>query len=407
MVIKIFKNKHLPLLLALGFIIIALVFTRFYKLEQLFYFGIDEEYQSLLAWEQVKNFHPIWIGTSQANTGFYLGPGVVYWHAALLWISQGNPLILGITAGIVSMLFILTFFFTIKNFYTLNVAFLSSVFLIFTPFTLYYDRRFWNPTLVPFISFLFFLVYTKMKRYPNLILLLSFLIGLSFHVHASLFMHLPIALYFVVRYYICRRNIKHKYFLLLSGIFVFLVIYSPLIVYDYFHNFDNLLTPLRLLQQRSGQFKINQYYFLIITPYLTLIAGLFFSRTKKWMQILVVLAVIVWGSSYLFLQPISEGLTQKKLIIKKVFQELKGKPYILETSEDYLFFGGWRYLFKVYGYAPNKSQADSMFGWIYQDEIKNPQTKLKVTVTKGKRAPEKEPWKRLSDGYYYVYIYRL
>jgi len=45
------------------------------------------------------------------------------------------------------------------------------------------------------------------------------------------------------------------------------------------------------------------------------------------------------------------------------------KPYALENygkdPRKYHSYGGWRYLFRVYGKKPARAFADEFFGWIY------------------------------------------
>ncbi|KKQ38833.1 MAG: hypothetical protein US54_C0002G0021 [Candidatus Roizmanbacteria bacterium GW2011_GWA2_37_7] len=79
-------NK-LPRLMKENFVLCVIffliLFVRLWKVPELFNFTFSEEMQAFLAWEQVKNFHPIWIGVSAANINYYLGPGFTYLNAML------------------------------------------------------------------------------------------------------------------------------------------------------------------------------------------------------------------------------------------------------------------------------------------------------------------------------------
>src|SRR3990167_3317458 len=85
-------------------IILIILFLRFWKVTELFNFTFSEEIEALMAWEQVKNFHPIWIGVSAANINYYLGPGFVYFQALLLFISKGKLEILAYSAVILGLI---------------------------------------------------------------------------------------------------------------------------------------------------------------------------------------------------------------------------------------------------------------------------------------------------------------
>ena len=92
-------------------------------------------------------------------------------------------------------------------------------------------------------------------------------------------------------------------------------------------------------------------------------------------------------------------------------RKLSGKsPYSLETygkdPRKYHPYGGWRYLFKTYGRAPNQSFADEFFGWIYPDEIKNTPSTLKVVVMEEKDyKTDVKPLAVFSEGAYKAYVF--
>ena len=95
------------------FLLAIASFFRFYRLQQLMPFTIDEEYVSQLAWTIVKDFHVLWIGVSAGSTNYYLGPGYVYVAALLLYISRGDPLVLGIASSLIGVATtVLLYFFT-------------------------------------------------------------------------------------------------------------------------------------------------------------------------------------------------------------------------------------------------------------------------------------------------------
>lgn len=44
-------------------------------------------------------------------------------------------------------------------------------------------------------------------------------------------------------------------------------------------------------------------------------------------------------------------------------------------------FEGWRYLFATYARAPERSDIDQVFGWLYPEEIHNTPVKYSVVIT--------------------------
>lgn len=228
----------------------VIVFLRFWKVPQLFFFNIDEEYQSLLALSIIKDFHIIWIGLSAADTGFYIGPGLVYLHSLLLWISKLDPVILGYTASFIGSLTTLTLFFIVKYLFDKKTAIVTTIIYSFSTFVIYFDRRFWNSTVVPLITILLYFSFIKALKNTRWLILTFFLLGLSFHIHASLFIFIPIAIIVIYRYVL--KNKKIDLITIIFSVLIFLIVYSPLLVFDFVHNFDNLKTPIRMLKKLYG-----------------------------------------------------------------------------------------------------------------------------------------------------------
>lgn len=227
-------------------IIFISAFLRFYKAEDLFIFSGDEEHQMSLAYSIVRNFHIEWVGVSSADTGFYLGPFWIYFGAFWLFLSKGNPAILAYIAPIIGIITTILLYTTAKVMFTKKVALFSSLLYAVLPLIVFYDKKFWNPSLIPLnaILILLFLFLTKRSKYWWPFLFLTY--GFAFHVHLSL---VPLGL--IIAFYFLKslRKIGLK-ISLMSSLF-FLLTISPLIFFDYFTKGQNVLTPLRIAQQVS------------------------------------------------------------------------------------------------------------------------------------------------------------
>jgi hypothetical protein len=237
-----FKTINILFLVIIGF----LIFIRFYRAADFFSFNFDEEYQSHLAFEQIKNFHLIWIGVSASNIGFYLGPGFTYLNAFLFKLTNGDPISLAYFAPLMGVLTGFSLYFVVKEIFNKKAAFLSMIFYLGSSLVNFYDRRFWNPLLIPFITIWLFYFLYKAQKDSRYFIGVSFLLAASLHVHLSLLVFWPIVLFYVI------KNIKMislKTWVLSIGIY--LIIISPLIVFDLVHNFDNLRMPLRYIQNKN------------------------------------------------------------------------------------------------------------------------------------------------------------
>jgi 4-amino-4-deoxy-L-arabinose transferase-like glycosyltransferase len=411
---------------------VLIVFLRFYQVPQRFIFDIDTEYQAFLAKTIIKDFHIIWVGVSAGSIGYYLGPGLVYLTAFLLFISKGDPLSLAYFSALVGTVTLLSLFFVTKKIFGNKVAYIAGVFYGFSAFIIYYDRKYW-PIFIPLVGIWLFYSLIKARKDTLWLILSAVLIGISFHVHLTLLIFFVPFFYTVFRK---RKKIKSGTWILIS--FSYLVTTSPLLVFDFVHNFDNLLTPLKFIKnigQTPGSFNphlnpflfgLNKIVFIDIPKYrfaniiITLFSILIMAKltvAKKNYPGKLLFAIVALFSFLFCLYPgkiqeyylvllfpfwsMAAGLLLKKLkknylcILLSVFiltnlysyfsqDNPHGlstkKKFVEETSrrlnEDYyLSFGsdvdyeGWRYLFETYGKKPARSQADGMFGWTYHDEI--------------------------------------
>ena len=236
------NKKSLHYIIFIGIILLA-IFSRFWKLYNFFTFNFDEEYQALLAWEQVKHLHKIWIGVSASNVNYYLGPGFTYLNALLFYINK-DPVILGIFGSMFGIVTLISLYYVVSRLFSKNAALFSVAFYTGSLFLNFFDRRFWNDTPIVFISLWLFYGLMKVAKNTAWLIWIMFLMGVVLHVHLSLLAFWPVIL---ITVFVNIRKIKLKTWLL--SLVVFLFITFPLLVFDFVHNFDNMLMPVRYLQK--------------------------------------------------------------------------------------------------------------------------------------------------------------
>jgi len=243
-----FKNLMLQLinLLKQNIWIILLfaiiIFLRLWMVPNFFIFTFSEEWQGTLAWEQVKNFHPIWIGVSQANINFYLGSGFIYLNYLLFLIKNGDLVVLAYFSALLGIATVIVLFFVVRDLFDRKIAFITSIFYGCSTLINYYDRRFWNPSFIPLISILYVYALIKTNKDTRWFILIAILTAASFHFHLLLLLFMIPTIYSVIKNF---RKIKWYTWVLM--VIFYLVIISPLIVFDLNHNFDNLLAPYKII----------------------------------------------------------------------------------------------------------------------------------------------------------------
>jgi len=391
------------------------IFLRFWQVPARFIFDIDVQYQVLYALTIVKDFHIVWIGVSASNTGYYLGPGLVYLTSFLLWISR-NPVVLGYFASLVGSLTLLSIWFVAKKIFGEKVSLIATVLYGCVPFIINYDRRFW-PIFVPLVAT--WMLYGLIRSQHNKwwLLLCVFLIGISFHIHLSLMLFWPFVIYAFMRSGVFRLKRSNMIILALS-VLMYFALTSPLLVFDLVHNFDNIKAPFRMLEQlgkggtrvprafpwtmlallagstvlfikqKSVQAKwllgilsvmlfalivypgpMQEYYLVLVFPYLAMGTGVAVSKESNTIVVMVLAVIILVGSYSFLVQPNTRGLAVKKASAEKVCPQTADKPDYLEVGRGGRDYEGWYYLFSVYCKQPARSDVDSMFGWLYQDYL--------------------------------------
>jgi len=241
MVIKMRKGW----LLLVGIFLFSLI-LRLYHLPSNFVFGVDEEFYAYSAQTIIRNFHIVWVG-GPSTADFYLGPFWVYLTSFLLWVSRGDPLFTGYVAIFIGSFTAIAIYLIGKNLFGKSVGLVSSILYAALPLMVFYDQKYWNVSAIPLLSLICFWSLAKLRTNPKWLVLFALAYGLVFHAHLSLVFYGPLAFFWLL---ISRTKIKAKTFLV--SIIVFLVTYSPLLIFDYFHNWSNLLTPVRLWQKVSS-----------------------------------------------------------------------------------------------------------------------------------------------------------
>lgn len=239
MLIFIKKNKAYFIFAC---IIILAVFLRFYRLNEIYVFNFDEEYQATYAWTLVKHFHRIWIGVSSSFLDFYLGPYFTYFTALLLSISKGDPMMGANFAAFLGVITTAAFFFIGWKIFNLTTGIISSLLYATLPLFIFFDQKYWNTMFVPLITLLLFLTINLVKKSAWFWVLFAALFGLILETHLE-----PAPLLLIGFYYFFKGHYFKNIKVVLVGLLIFMILYWPLAMFDYYHNFSNLTIFKRFL----------------------------------------------------------------------------------------------------------------------------------------------------------------
>lgn len=228
-------------LIVLLIIIVVSAFLRFYDLQNRYVFTLDEEYQATYAQTIADDFHIVWIGVSASQLDFYLGPFWTYLTAFLLYISGGDPLFTGYFAALIGVATTVLIYFTGNILYGRSVGVIAGFLYATLPLYVFFDQKYWNPTLIPFLSVLILLALYKSFQNPKWWIILAGSFGLILHTHLSL---VPLTFYPIYLVLFNKTRLNKR--IIVMCIVVLLIILSPLIAFDYFHDYSNITAPLRV-----------------------------------------------------------------------------------------------------------------------------------------------------------------
>lgn len=226
------------------FIVFLAFFLRSYNLPQVYIFGFDEEYQATYAWTLVKDFHLIWIGVSASFLDYYMGPLLTYMTAFFLAISKGDPIITAYVAALTGTFTSLLIFLIGWRFFNLITGLIASLLYASLPIFVFYDQKYWNPMFAPLIVLLIFVTVNLVEKSKWWWIVFAALVGLIFETELA-----PAPLILIGVWYFFKKgfwkNIKLVFFCSLA----FLLLYWPLLVFDYNHNWSNITVLTRLSKQ--------------------------------------------------------------------------------------------------------------------------------------------------------------
>lgn len=219
----------------LGLVFIGSAVLRLWRIDAMFHFMGDEGTQTLAEWKLIHGTLPE-LGPSLSIGTMHLGPLFYYLAAGPLAVAGGSPVGPTVMVALFGIAAVVLLYAYLRPAVGAAPALGASAAMGASFLMVEYSRRPWNPTLTPFFAlvFLWGLVAWK-RRGPAWIVLVSAAL-------ACLLQLQPVNLFFVpllIAYVIAARPPLPSRLAVGGAIAVFLLISSPLIIYDLTHHFAN------------------------------------------------------------------------------------------------------------------------------------------------------------------------
>lgn len=248
------KNKHTILknckswiithrieFIILVVILVIGAFLRLYKIDQYMTFLGDEGRDVLVVRRLLTEFHPPLIGPGTSIGNMYLGPFYYYMMAIPLLLSNFNPVGPAIFIGLLGVATIFFVWWVTREWFG-NIAALISAFLYaISPVIIIYSRSSWNPNIMPFFSLLtvygMWRVWLKKDLKWLVVVGISYAACLQSHYLGLLLLPVIGIVWFIS---LLKLKSRKKYFVYsFIGLFLFLTLMSPLVIFDARHGWHN------------------------------------------------------------------------------------------------------------------------------------------------------------------------
>lgn len=248
MILSFLKKNYLVILT----FFIAL-FLRTYNLEKTLTFLEDEGRDALIAYRMIDTMRPVLLGPQTSTGDMYLGPFYYYFITPALAVANLSPLgpaaLIALTGSVTSVLMFLIG----KKWFGPTAGLVAAILYSVMPLPVVFTRNSWNPNLLPLVSLI--LIYltitlTTQKKLSKTWSWLYFGVGISagilvqLHYMALIFLG-TIALILLLYHY---RNYMGLLRGVALGLFGFLLMLAPFIVFEIRNDFVNIRAITRFVE---------------------------------------------------------------------------------------------------------------------------------------------------------------
>jgi|GEM_PF-2691021 4-amino-4-deoxy-L-arabinose transferase-like glycosyltransferase len=233
--------------LVLGLILLTALVLRLFKLQELFFFTMDESLIAFRALGLFKYHRPFLIGGG-SPLQVHLPPYFYYLASILLFPFNFNPLGWGISGALIGVITVFLLFKLTKKLFNQSTALVASI-LYATSFTsVFFDRHFWPMSLNPIYTLASMLLLLKLDQKKSWVYFA--LAGIMVMAITSDPSNIPLILTILTYIFVRRKKLSltHTYYAGLSALIVF---FTPLFLFDIRHQWVNFSAVTKLFEKTS------------------------------------------------------------------------------------------------------------------------------------------------------------
>ena len=235
-------------------LIVVAVFFRIYQLNDRYIFDWDQEDDALKVTEMISSHKPRLIGPRVANeSGFFVGPFHYYFLTPFFLAFKGNPYAGAYATIFVAVVTTLVIYILVSKIYSSKIAFLSAIFYAASSSVIS-----WNVIYTPMLSIIiFYLCYLLLNGRKNILPILFFIYSFSLNTHL-----VPATLIIPILVSIIISRVKPNPKQVLLSVFLFIIPFIPLIIFDLRHDFINFLSLRNFILSPKQSFETIHLLFL-------------------------------------------------------------------------------------------------------------------------------------------------
>lgn len=332
-------------------ILIIATICRFYNITEYMTFLGDEGRDVIIVRRIFTEFHPPLIGPGTSIGGMYLGPLYYYMMAPALLLANFSPIGPAVQIAVLGVITVFLVWYVGRVWFGKTAGVIAAFLFAISPTVITFSRSSWNPNIMPFFSIICMYSIWKVwkeKQFKWLLVTgVTFAFVLQSH-YLGLLLFPTIFIYYLLTYIKVRASAENsnifKYSLIGYGIFILLM--SPLAIFDLRHNFMNSRAMHQFFTVRQTTVSVRPWSAVPKVPALfvqinqSLVTAANLDASKK-VSLFIFLCVIYF---------IYKGYKNKKLI---------------PEYAPYYFLALWMF-FSLIGFGVYKQNIyDHYFGFVF------------------------------------------
>lgn len=234
-------------------------FLRLFRISEYMTFLGDEGRDVIVVRRLLVNFDPILVGPGTSIGNMYLGPIYYYLMAPALLIANFSPAGPAIMIALIGVATIYLVWYIAREWFGKYAAFIASFLYAISPTIIIYSRSSWNPNIMPFFALL--TIYSIWRVWQNsewrwlIVIGISFAFVLQSH-YLGLLLLPTLGVIWLLTAFVLKKEKKKKEiktFLKNSGVglIIFLILMSPLVIFDARHGWRNFSAMQEFFAKRQ------------------------------------------------------------------------------------------------------------------------------------------------------------